>query len=341
MNLLDLSTFLGAELRGEPEVEVTAVASLEEADERTLTFVESRRKLDEALTSRAGAFIVPDGLELPGRNVLVSADPRFDFSRAIRLLIPAEKISEGTSGQAVISADATVAPDVRIGPFVTVEQGALVGKGSQLYPGVYVGRGSRIGEDCVLYPNVVVMSGCTLGNRVVVHAGAVIGSDGFGYVTKGDVHHKIPQVGQVIVEDDVEIGANATIDRAALGTTLIGRGTKLDNLVQVAHNVQIGEGCLMAAHVGIAGSSRIGRYVMFGGQVGVADHISVGDGVMVGGQSGLARDVAPKSIVSGSPAFPHREWVKASMVFQKLPEMERRLRRLEKALGQGEDEGKP
>jgi UDP-3-O-[3-hydroxymyristoyl] glucosamine N-acyltransferase len=216
-----------------------------------------------------------------------------------------------------------IGKDPTIHPFVVVADGAKIGDRVTLHPGVFIGAGSAIGDDSVVHANVSIYHGVVIGSRVIIHSGAVIGSDGFGFVTEEGRHHKIPQVGGVIVEDDVEIGANCAIDRAALGVTRIKQGTKLDNMVHVAHNVTIGEHCLLAAQVGIAGSSTLGNYVVMGGQAGMADHTTVGDRVMVGGGSGVTRNMESGMVVAGFPAIPLREWLKAQVVFPKLPELKK------------------
>jgi UDP-3-O-[3-hydroxymyristoyl] glucosamine N-acyltransferase len=207
-----------------------------------------------------------------------------------------------------------------------------VGDRTILYPGVYVGRNARVGCDCVLYPNVVVREGCRIGDRVILQPCAVVGSDGFGYAREGTRHFKIPQVGIVVLEDDVEVGAGTTIDRAALGETRVGRGTKIDNLVQLGHNVAVGEDCLIIAQVGVAGSSRLGNRVVMAGQSAVVGHVTLGDGVIVGAKAGVPGDLPPGAVVSGAPAFDHREWMKASTVFRKLPELRRKVLELERRL---------
>jgi UDP-3-O-[3-hydroxymyristoyl] glucosamine N-acyltransferase len=211
-----------------------------------------------------------------------------------------------------------------------VDDGAQIGDRVTLYPGVYVGRGATIGDDSVLYANVSIGEKVVIGKRVIIQAGAAIGGDGFGFVTDGGRHHKIPQVGGVIIEDDVEIGANSAVDRATLGNTVIRKGTKIDNLVQVAHNVSIGEHCILAGHVGIAGSSTLGNYVVLGGAAGVADHTTVGDRVMVGGGSAVTRDVEPGQVIVGYNAMPIRDWLKVQVILPKLPELKRSLAGLEK-----------
>ncbi|MBI5141926.1 MAG: UDP-3-O-(3-hydroxymyristoyl)glucosamine N-acyltransferase, partial [Nitrospirae bacterium] len=326
ITLRELAEISGGELHGNPDAEITGAAALEDAGDGDVTFLASRKSLPASGKCGATALIVPTGVELAGRNTIAVKNPRLAFARALALLRPRPKPEAGVSDRAYIAENAFLGEAVSVAPFAFIESGARIGNNTILYPGVYVGHGAFIGNDCVLHPNVVVMDGCRLGNRVVLHAGCVVGSDGFGYATDGGVHHKIPQAGIVVIEDDVEIGANAAIDRATVGQTVIGRGTKLDNLVQVAHNVRLGSGCLIAALGGVAGSSTLGDYVVMGGMVGVADHVKVGDRVMMGGHSGIASDVEPGKIVSGIPAFGHRDWLRSNLVFQRLPELERRLR---------------
>jgi UDP-3-O-[3-hydroxymyristoyl] glucosamine N-acyltransferase len=241
-------------------------------------------------------------------------------------------VRPGIDPAAMVAPDARVAPGAAIGALAVVESGAVIGSGTRVYPLVYVGAGAEIGEACILYPHVTVRDGVRLGHRVIVHAGAVIGADGFGYVFDGRRHRKIPHVGGVRIEDDVEIGANTTIDRAGFGDTVIRQGTKVDNLVQIGHNVEIGEHAMLVAQVGIAGSSRIGRGVMLGGQVGIADHVTVGDGVMVGAQSGIHADIPAGDKVLGTPARPLTQTKRILLVEGQLPDLARRLRRLERRL---------
>jgi UDP-3-O-[3-hydroxymyristoyl] glucosamine N-acyltransferase len=201
-----------------------------------------------------------------------------------------------------------------------------------LFPGVFIGQDSTVGDDSVLYPNVVVRERCTIGARVIIHSGTVIGSDGFGYVQHEGRHHKIPQLGGVIIEDDVELGANVTVDRATFGQTVIKRGTKVDNLVQIAHNVTVGEDNILVAQVGIAGSTTLGRHVMVGGQAGLADHIRIGDQVMIAARAGVTRNLEPNQIVSGAPAMAHETFIKAQAVISRLPELRQKVRELEERI---------
>jgi UDP-3-O-[3-hydroxymyristoyl] glucosamine N-acyltransferase len=230
---------------------------------------------------------------------------------------------------------------VSIWPFVTLDDAASVGRGTRLYPGVFVGRESIIGEDCVLYSNVTVREGVTIGNRVIIHPGAVIGSDGFGFLQYDGRNHKIPQIGTVVIEDDVELGANVTVDRATYGATIIRRGTKVDNLVQIAHNVTIGEDNIIVAQVGIAGSSTTGHHVMIGGQAGVVDHVTIGDQVMIAARAGVTRDVASHEVVAGFPSMPRKAWLRSSGVFVKLPELRQQMRELERRLAELETASPP
>jgi UDP-3-O-[3-hydroxymyristoyl] glucosamine N-acyltransferase len=336
LTLADLAERLGAELVGDAGVEIHSAATLDGARPGQLSFLHNPKYRPLLETTLASAVVVGPRDRVPGKNLLVSRNPYLAFARAVTLLHPAEHPRRG------VEAGAHVHPTARLGPGVTalggsaVDEDAEVGDRTVLYPGVYVGRGARVGRDCVLYPNAVVREGCVLGDRVILQPGAVVGSDGFGYARDGARQVKIPQIGVVVLEDDVEVGAGTTIDRAALGETRIGRGTKIDNLVQIAHNVVVGEDCLIVAQTGVAGSARLGNRVILAAQAGVAGHLSIGDGAIVGGQSGVPSDVAAGAVVSGTPAFDHREWLKAQAIVRRLPELRARMRELERRLGEVE-----
>jgi len=327
-----LAQMLDATLDAHPERVVTGVASLESAGPQDLSYLAGRRYLAPARASRAGAFLVSGEVRDLPAPTLRCPDPRRALATVLTLFHPTTTPVPGIDASARVAPEARVDPTASIGAFAVVEPDASIGPRVRVGPLVYVGAGVEIGEGSVLFPHVTIYHGCRLGARVIVHAGVVIGADGFGFIPGADRHLKIPQVGIVTVEDDVEIGANSTIDRATLGETVIGRGTKIDNLVHVGHNVDVGERCLMAAQVGISGSVRIGNDVMFGGQVGIADHVDVGDGAMVAGGSAVMRDVPPGQRFAGRWARPatltHRIWVAESQ----LPELLHTVRRLERRL---------
>jgi UDP-3-O-[3-hydroxymyristoyl] glucosamine N-acyltransferase len=327
-----LAEALGAELEGDPERTVSGVAPLETAGPDDVAFVSDARHQAAARGSRAGAFLAPrDMTDLPGA-ILRTPTPRLAFVELLALFHPPEPVVPGIDPSAVVSREARVDPGAAVGALAVVEAGAVVGARTRLHPLVYVGAGVLIGEDCVLYPHVVVRDGVRLGNRVIVHPGAVLGADGFGYQADGTAHRKIPQVGGVVVEDDVEIGANTTIDRSTLGDTIVRRGAKIDNLVMIAHNVEVGEDTILAAQVGIAGSSRIGRGVVLTGQVGVADHVSIGDGAVALAQSGIAFDVPAGEKVMGYPARSTSLGWRIVVAEKQLPELVRRVRQLERRI---------
>jgi UDP-3-O-[3-hydroxymyristoyl] glucosamine N-acyltransferase len=308
------------------------VAPLDAAGPADISFVTDLRYAAAARTSRAGAFLAPPGVSGLPAPVLRIAAPRLALIDLIGLFHPAASPAPGLHRTAVVAADARVAPTAFVGALTVIEAGAEIGAGARLHPLVYVGLGAVVGEDTVLYPHVVIREGVRLGRRVIVHSGAVIGADGFGYAFDGARHRKIPQVGGVRIEDDVEIGANTTIDRATLGETVVGQGTKIDNLVQVGHNVEIGEHTVIAGQAGISGSCRIGRGVVMGGQVGLADHVTIGDGVLLAAQSGVHVDIAAGERVFGSPALPLTESKRVILATRRLPELVRRLRTLERRL---------
>lgn len=339
MKLRELADKIGAELVGDGDVEITGAAGLADASKDRITYITDENMLLKLEESHAGAAIVPLGIKTARMPTLRAKNPRYAFSLALEAIYSKPYEPRGISDKAVLGRDVSIGSDPSIYPYVVVDDGARLGSRVTLYPGVYIGRGSVIGDDCVLYPNVCIRDGVAVGNRVIIHAGSVIGSDGFGFVTESGRHHKIPQVGGVIIEDDVEIGANCTIDRATLGNTVIKKGTKLDNLVHIAHNVTIGEHCLFAAQVGIAGSTAVGNYVVLGGQVGVGDHVKISDRVMVAAQAGVIKDPGEGAIVGGTYAMPQREWLKVQAVLPKLPELKRLIAELQKQIKELKEEG--
>jgi len=328
--LEELATLVGGTVEGDGTLEITGMASLEEAKEREISFLAELKSITRLEKTRASAVIVPLSLPSFPKPLIRTPNPYLAYAKIQAFFSFQTPFPKGIDPRSHIGRDVKIGRDVSIYPFVSIGDGSQIDDRVVLYPGVYLGESVQVGEGTALYPNVVVMDRCIIGKRVIVHAGTIIGSDGFGFARDGFRYVKIPQVGIVQVDDEVEIGANCAVDRAAMGKTWIKRGVKTDNLVQIGHNVTVGEDTIIVAQVGIAGSTKIGNRVALGGQVGVVDHITIGDGVMVGAQSGIAQDVAPGQVISGTPAFPHREWLRAQAVFQKLPEMKRGLAALEK-----------
>lgn len=300
----ELSRQLEGLLNGDPNVEITGVAALDTATSRDLAYAEGRRTLDRAAAAHAGCILVPLQTSVPEKNTIAVPSPKLAFIKACTLLVRQRTSSAGIHPTAVISAEVQLGSDVTIGPLAVVERGAYVGSGTRIGAGSVIGEEAAIGNDCLLYPNVTLYPGARLGNHVILHAGVVIGADGFGYVFAEGRHQKFPQLGGVVIEDDVEIGCNTTIDRGSLGTTVIGEGTKIDNLVQIAHNVHVGRHCVIAAQTGISGSTEIGDYVMMGGQVGVGEHARIQSHAVLGGQSGVlpGKVIRSGAVVWGTPA---------------------------------------
>ncbi|MGZ8487097.1 MAG: UDP-3-O-(3-hydroxymyristoyl)glucosamine N-acyltransferase [Candidatus Binatia bacterium] len=268
-------------------------------------------------------------------SFLEAADPYIAFAKILQLFAPALALAQTCSPQSSIDPSSVIGAGVTVFPHAFVGARAKVGDNSVLYPGVFVGADVEIGRDCMLHPNVAVRDGCRIGDRVILHAGVVIGSDGFGYAGRGESRVKIPQVGIVVIEDDVEIGANTTVDRATLGQTVIRRGAKIDNLVQIAHNVIIGEHSVVAAQAGIAGSTKVGKNVTIAGQVGIVNHVEIGDGAMIGPQSGIPKSVPPGVILSGGiAAAPHHEWLKVMTLLPQLPKLWASVRAMERQISQ-------
>ncbi len=332
MRLDELAARLECRLQGDGRIDVGRVAALAQAGPGELSFVASRKHLAQAAATRASALIVAPGVLLPQAR-LESANPYLTFARAVALLQPAVQPAPGVHPAAHVDASATLGEGVHVGAGAVVGARVRIGPRSVLHPHVVLYDDVELGADCLLHSGAQVREGCRLGRGVILQNGAIVGSDGFGFA-KDDQgrYHKIPQVGIVVIEDDVEIGALTAIDRAALHETRIGRGSKLDNLIQIGHSVTVGCDTVMAAQVGIAGSTQVGERVTLAGQVGVNGHIRIGDGASVTGQTGVTGDVAPGAVVSGLPAIPNAEWRRAALLFAKLPELQRRVRGLEAEL---------
>ncbi len=330
--LKQLAELVGGSVTGDETLEIARVAPIDVAGPGEITFLANPKYLPQLGRTKASAVIVAPGVEAAGPALLACANPYLAFAKILTELAVQRPPAAGIMAGAVVDPSAQVAEEVTIHPGCVVGAGVTIGRDCLLYPGVILYAGVTLGENCVLHGGVVVREGCRLGDRVILQPNAVIGSDGFGFAPDGRRYYKIPQVGIVELGDDVEIGAGCCIDRAAMGVTRIGRGTKLDNLVQIGHNAVLGEDTIIVAQCGIAGSTTIGNHCTFGGQSAVVGHIKVGDNVMLGGQSGIAGNTDGNQVLSGSPAMPHREWLKASMSFAKLPEMRKELSRLRRQL---------
>lgn len=334
MLLRELAERLGVELEGDPAACVSGCAPIEDAGPEDLTFVAHPRYVRALNQTRAAAVVLGRGVDAPGKNVLRAANPQATFARALELFDRRARPKPGIHPSALIDATAVVGARCHLGAYTVVGEAAVLGDDCVLHPHVTVYPGARLGPGCVLHSGVVVRENVVLGAGVTLQPGAVVGADGFGFLPNpGGLPQPVPQIGSVEIGDHVDLGANATVDRAAVGKTRIGRGAKLDNLVQVAHGCQVGEGALLAAQVGIAGSSRLGRDVMLGGQVGVSGHVSVGDRAQIAAQSGVAGDVDADSVVGGSPAFDFAVWRRCMIALRKLPELLARVRALEKRGG--------
>ena len=331
MKLKELALLVRGELKGNPDTEILGVAGIRDVKEGEITFLSDGKLLEECARSKASCVLVKDIIPDMDKPQIVVKNPQYAFAQLLGHFFPRQPLAMGISSLAFISPLAMVGKDVSIHPFAYISDNVTVGKDTIIYPGVFIGEGTVIGDGCTLYANVTIREKVTVGNRAIIHSGSVIGSDGFGYVWEEGRHYKIPQVGGVIIGDDVEIGANVTIDRATTGNTLIGKGTKIDNLVQIAHNVTIGEHSIIVAQVGIAGSSEIGNFVTLAGQVGVRDHVKIADGCIIGAQAGVLGNLS-KGIYVGSPAMPHRDFLKSTALFARLPELNKRIKELEEKI---------
>jgi len=330
--LKELAEAVDGRLLGDPAVLIHGAAGIKEARPGEITFLANAKYATLLRDTRASAVILSKPRPDVSCAQVIVEDPYYAFSRILTALVEKPYRAVGISPLAAIGNGVRLGRDLSIHSFVTVEDRAVIGDRVALYPGVYIGEETEIGEDTVIHANVSIREKVIIGRRVIVHGGTVIGSDGFGFATHKGRHHKIPQIGTVVIEDDVEIGANVAVDRAAMGRTVIRRGTKIDNLVQIAHNVTVGEDCLLVSQVGISGSAVIGRRVTLAGQTGVAGHLTIGDNVVAGGRAGVTKDVGPNQVVSGYPALPHRQWLEAQATFPHLPELRKRIKELEMKL---------
>lgn len=330
MKVTEIARLTDGRTEGEGDRKISGISALETATEWDLSFAESELALKRAEDSRAGCIFVPNGVTVAGRTTIAVKNPRLALIRAAEALHPSRIVQPGIHPTAVIATDAILGPGVSVGPHVVIESGVSVGAESSLGAGAFLGEGVILGSHCVLHPRVNIYPGVQVGNRVTLHSGVVLGSDGFGYVFAEGRHQKFPQLGGLIIEDDVEIGANTTIDRGSLGTTRIGEGSKIDNLVQVAHNVRIGRHVILASQVGISGSTEVGDYVVMGGQVGIGDHVRIEDGCVIGGQAGIlpGKVLREGSVVWGTPARPLDEFKRLSAHFSRLPALAQKVKEL-------------
>ncbi len=336
MRVGELAEAVRAVVSGNPDIEIRGISSIEKAKDNEITFISNKKYKKFLDSTKACCIIVDKNIDISqyrDKTFIICDDSYMCFAKILRMLHIKNHQSSYISLKASVSETALVAETAYISDYVFIEKGAKVGSNSVLMPFVYIGENAVIGDNCLVYPNVTIREDSKLGNNVIVHPGSVIGSDGFGYAKdKSGKYLKIPQVGNVIIEDNVEIGANVTIDRAVLDHTIIGKGTKIDNLVQIAHNVQIGENTIVVAQTGISGSTTIGNNVTLAGQTGIAGHINIADGVIITAKSGVGGNINKPGVYSGIPVFDHVQWLRSSVVKPKLSDMYKRIMKLEKEI---------
>ncbi len=330
--LKQLAELVGGDVIGDADLDICRVAPIDQAQSGDITFVSNPKYLGMLSACKASAVIVAPGVDAPGVNLIVCNNPYLAFARILTFLQVPERVMRGVMAGASVAESAVVDKAATVYPGCVLGENVSVGSGTTLYPGVVLYDDVSVGNDCILHAQSVVREGCQLGDRVILQPAVVIGSDGFGFAPDGQSYYKIPQVGIVVLEDDVEIGSNSCVDRAALGETRVRRGTKIDNLVQIAHNVDLGEDCILVSQSGIAGSSKIGNHCTFGGQAAIAGHLTVGDNVMIGARGGATNDVESNQILSGLPLMPHKQWLRATMTLPKLPEMRKEMKQMQKRL---------
>lgn len=338
LTLQEIAHLVGGEVSGDPSIVIRGISGIKEAAEGDITFLANSKYATLLDSTKASAVIAHRDVSAPGKAFVHAENPSLAFAKVASVFFPQEAVyPRGVSPQAIISPKAKIGAHVSIGPFSIIEADASVADGTIIYGHCYIGAHAIIGAACLIYPHVCIRERVVVGKKVIIHSGSVIGSDGFGFAMVKGVQEKIPQIGTVVIEDDVEIGANVTIDRARFDKTVIGKGTKIDNLVQIAHNVIIGENCTIVAQAGISGSTVLGKNVILAGQAGLVGHIHIGDGAVVGAQGGVTKSVPAKTFVSGYPARPHDEAMRVIALTQKLPELYQKIKELEEKVAALED----
>jgi len=333
LTLEEVAKLVDGEVVGDKNIVVTGICGIKEAQEGDLTFVANNKYMPLIKNTKASAIITSKEIKKSNKAIIRTENPSLAFAKMVSFMSPQEVVHpKGIDPKAVIGKNVKLGKDVAIQPFVVIEDNAQIGDRTIIYAGTYVGIGSKIGNDCLIYPNITIRERIVIGNRVTIHSGSVIGSDGFGFATVCGVHHKIPQIGIVVIEDDVEIGANVTIDRARFGKTLIGKGTKIDNLVQIAHNVEIGEHSIIVAQSGISGSTKVGKNVIIAGQSGIVGHINIGDNSVIAAKSGVAKSLPANSVVFGYPARPIQKTRRINACLTRLPDLFRFIMHMEAKL---------
>lgn len=335
--LNEIAALVDGAVLGDADPEIGGATNIEDAGPADITFAVPPH-IDKAAASRAAAVIVPDSVTAFPKPAIRVANPRIAFTKLLELFTPPQTVERGVHPTAMVGRGVKLGDNVAVMAYAVIGDDATIGDDTVLYPHSYIGEGATVGQGGLVHPGAVIYAGCRLGDRVIIHSGAVIGSDGFGYVTVGGRHHKVPQVGNVVIEDDVEIGANTTVDRATTGSTVVKRGTKIDNLVHLAHNVAIGENCFLVAFTGIAGSTKVGNNVTFAGQSGAVGHITIGDNCVFAGKSAATRDVPANSFYAGFPGRPHKEWLRAEASVRRVPDLVKKVQELERRLAELEKE---
>jgi len=330
-----IANVLGGTVDGDPEIKVNNFSKIEEGKPETLTFL-ANPKYEHYIYSTKASIVLVNNSFVPSEPIAATlikvANAYASLAILLDMVEKAKSKKTGIASTAFIASSCKMGENCFVGHFAYIGENTIIGKDCYIYPNTFIGDNVTVGENCILYPHATIYEACKIGNNCILHAGSVIGSDGFGFAPEGESYKKIPQLGNVILEDDVEIGANTTIDRAVMDSTIIHKGVKLDNLIQIAHNVEVGENTVMAAQVGIAGSAKVGHHCMFGGQVGLAGHIHVGDHVSLGAQSGIAGNVKENSILLGSPAFNVKEYMRSVAVYKRLPEMYRAMGQMQQEI---------